>query len=473
MIASKKRFVVLMADGARYDVFAELLDSGQLPHLQEVFVAEGTFAKATSVFPSTTGPAYMPFLTGFYPGTCNVPGIRWFDKNLYAEKRAWSLHSYRSYVGFESFFLNRDIQPGFPTLFEQFPRSYNIFNSVNRGVPSQNNLTAHMRIWYWYYAHLTDRWHLVDEAALEKTLKVFSEDFQFLFTLFPGVDEYSHLSHARHPQALEAYRFIDRAVGKMVSRLKKEGKWEETALFIVSDHGLSQIQQHFGVAAYLESRGIKTFYYPKIFKKDFDAASMVSGNGMLHLYFKGHHGWKGRMGREEIQERQPGLMDSLLEHPAIDLMLLQGDSGWIHARSREGEVKMRDLGEQIEFINLQGDPLELNTVAAIWSKSESLAKTLTTRHPDSLMQILQIFRSSRTGDLVLSASKGFDLRKRFEHPEHKSSHGALHDEHMLIPLFSSVPMQRSFARSADFFPSLLKLHGDPLPPYALDGESFF
>ncbi len=47
----KKRFIVLLADGSRYDVFRELLDAGRLPNLSEIFLSEGTFAKAASVFP--------------------------------------------------------------------------------------------------------------------------------------------------------------------------------------------------------------------------------------------------------------------------------------------------------------------------------------------------------------------------------------------------------------------------------------
>jgi hypothetical protein len=72
--------------------------------------------------------------------------------------------------------------------------------------------------------------------------------------------------------------------------------------------------------------------------------------------------------------------------------------------------------------------------------------------------------------MVLSAAKGYDLRKRFEHPEHKSSHGALHDEHMWTPLFSSVKLQRSILRTADLFPSILQLSGKN-PPANIDGVS--
>ena len=71
----------------------------------------------------------------------------------------------------------------------------------------------------------------------------------------------------------------------------------------------------------------------------------------------------------------------------------------------------------------------------------------------------------------MSAAKGYDLRKRFEHPEHKSSHGALHDEHILTPLFSSVPMSREVVRTADLFPTILKLSGKSIPE-GIDGTCF-
>ncbi len=470
MTQRKKRFIILLADGSRYDVFRELLEAGELPHLEEIFLSEGSFAKATSVFPSTTGPAYMPFLTGCFPGTCNVPGIRWFDKSRYARKK-FSMERFRSYVGFESFLMNRDMRPELTTLFEHFPRSFNIFSSVNRGVPPDGNLTAHMRIWYWYYAHLTDRWHMVDQAALDKCLAAIRKDFDFLFMVFPGIDEYSHLSWPRHPSAIEAYKTVDRSLARISEELKKSGKHDETALFIVSDHGLSETKAHFGVASFLESLGVKTFYYPKIFKSGFQAASMVSGNAMLHLYFKGRDSWEGRLSLEALREMHPKVVSGLLESPAVDLILSQDEQGWVHVHSRQGEAKVREEGESLRYTALRGDPLGLGKIAERLNAAEALQVTAETSYPDSLVQVTQLFRSARTGDLVLSAAKGYDLRKRFEYPEHKSSHGALHDEHMLIPMFSSVKMNRPVVRSADLFPSILELHGDPIPA-GIDGESF-
>ncbi len=56
----------------------------------------------------------------------------------------------------------------------------------------------------------------------------------------------------------------------------------------------------------------------------------------------------------------------------------------------------------------------------------------------------------------------FDLRDRYEHPEHRGSHGSLHRDHMLVPLLTNHPIP-SPLRTADIFPTILKLMGKPIP----------
>src|SRR5207249_8831468 len=71
-------------DGARHDVLHDLLERGELPNLARWVIEPGGITVATTVFPSTTGVAYIPFLFGRYPGTANVPGIRWLDRGAAA-----------------------------------------------------------------------------------------------------------------------------------------------------------------------------------------------------------------------------------------------------------------------------------------------------------------------------------------------------------------------------------------------------
>src|SRR5512132_2447202 len=69
--------IVLVADGARPDALAG--DLSALPALARMR-DEGGLHQVTSVFPSVTGPAYSPFLTGRFPGAIGLPGLRWYDR---------------------------------------------------------------------------------------------------------------------------------------------------------------------------------------------------------------------------------------------------------------------------------------------------------------------------------------------------------------------------------------------------------
>lgn len=469
-----RRCIMILADGSRPDVFEDLAAKGELPNCEELF-KPGRFSPTSSVFPSTTGPAYLPFLTGNYPGTCNLPGIRWFDKKIFGQGKP-RFDRYRSYVGFESFFLNHDIDLSTPTLFQYFEHPVNIFSSINKGSTFKANKSKLSRIWYWYYAHLTDRWGLVDRAATSKLLKAIEEGLDFAFVVYPGIDEYSHFSHPHSEKTLSAYRYLDEALGQIRKKLAEQKMLDETLIVLVSDHGLSQTENHFGVASFLEERRIKTFYYPKIFKWDFDAASMVSGNGMLHLYFrdgsigKGSKAWQGRSHFERLEEERGDLLAELLSQEAIDLVAGQSQDGSIIVQSKRGKARIQQENSHLSYAPMGSDPFGYPSLPGRMSLSEALDLTFHTDYPDALVQLSQIFRSPRTGDWTLSASKGWDLRKRFEHPEHKSTHGGLIKEHMLIPFYANAPIPVGPARSVDVFPTVLKLLDREIPKN-IDGIS--
>ena len=74
---------MILADGAKAETFESLLEAGDLPEISEHVVERGSYRRGTSVFTSTTGPAHVPLLSGCYPGTVDVPGYRWFDRDRY------------------------------------------------------------------------------------------------------------------------------------------------------------------------------------------------------------------------------------------------------------------------------------------------------------------------------------------------------------------------------------------------------
>ncbi|MDQ6926937.1 MAG: hypothetical protein M3154_11980, partial [Candidatus Eremiobacteraeota bacterium] len=95
-----------------------------------------------------------------------------------------------------------------------------------------------------------------------------------------------------------------------------------------------------------------------------------------------------------------------------------------------------------------------------------------TDYPDALVQIASLAGSTRAGDVIVSAARDWDLRGRYEPIPHVSSHGALHREHMLVPLLASRPFACSPRRTADVLPSALAALGIPVPD-GLDGIAFW
>lgn len=462
------RLIILLADGARPDIMDDLLSRGELPAIQEHLVSGGTKINAVTAFPSTTGPAYMPFLTGCLPATLNVPGIRWVDKVRFA-KTTVHFSRHRSYVGPETYLMGRDMRRELPTLFELLPRSYNIFNSVNKGVSFLRNATRISRIWYWYYAHLTDRWSFVDKSAIEKFGHLLAKPFDMIFIILPGIDEYSHIAHYKDAQTIEAYKRADQAVNMAYSELSERGRWDDTLFWLVSDHGLTVTHTHFCVNEFLEGRGIRTFYYPKIFMRGCAAANMVSGNGMTHLYFSHDHGWQYPMYRKDMDKKYPGLLDDLIAEDAVDILACRSDPHTVEVVTKKGSARIQLEGDWIRYATDGPDPFGYENMKDHASADEVLTITKDSVYPDAVYQLAHLFTSPRSGDVVLSAAKGYDLRKDYEVPEHKGSHGSLHKGHMIVPLICNAKLNADYARTVDTFPTTLKLLGHPIPAN-LDGK---
>ncbi|GIW48269.1 MAG: hypothetical protein KatS3mg078_2146 [Deltaproteobacteria bacterium] len=464
--ASFKSCIFIMADGARADVFEELLNRGYMSNISEYIIKDGTYGKAISVFPSTTGPAYAPFLLGKFPGRCNLPGIRWFDRRVYARK-LFSLYRSRSYVGLEGFLMNYDIPKEIKTIFEIVPRSVSILNELSRGISFGGDKTRFLRIYYKIKSHFTDRCDEVDLAARDILINSLKQRPQFAYVVFLGIDTYSHLYHPFHNKVLESYLRIDETVGLIVKALKTQGGLDETLIVITSDHGLTQTHSHFDMLGFLDNLGFKTFYYPNIFKHyaDANAANMVSGNAMSHIYIKGQDGWERKRAFEELSE----LVDALLERPEVDIVAGVDEMGRARIKSEKGEaITWIDDEGYIRYETVSGDPFGYTTLPSKMSTDEILRYSFYSNYPDAPLQIIQLLESPRSGDLVVSAKHGFDLRARHEKPEHRSSHGALFKEHIVVPLCINTRLSREFIRTVDLYPTILTLLGFDFP-HGIDG----
>lgn len=463
-----KSCIFILADGARYDVFTELLERGDLPNISEHIIDKGVYAKATTVFPSTTGPAYSPFIIGRFPGRINLPGIRWFDRYEYSSK-FFSLYRFRSYVGLEGFLMKNDIDKSSKTLFELIPNSASMMTELTRGV-GKNNKTLYWGAWNKMKAHFDNSWESVDTGVRDILLKTIAQGSEFIFSAFMGIDHFSHILHPFHKKVIESYARVDFTVGEVVKTLKNLGRLDDTLIIVSSDHGLTPTHSHFDSDDFMVKQGYKTLHYPypTVLPRwtDAEAANMISGNAMTHIYVKSPEGW----GRTTTFGELNGLVDNLLEKKGVDIVAGRDESGKITIKSERGEAAAWLNGEGSIVYETKSDPFGYPPLPSTMSISESLECTRDTEYPDAILQLIQLFESPRSGDLVVSARKGYDLRARFERPEHRSSHGAIFKDHMLVPLAVNRKISREFIRTVDIFPTILAHLGID-PANELDGQS--
>ena len=462
------RAVLVLIDGARADVLRELLGRGDLPNIHRWVIEPGGFGVGTTVFPSTTGVAYIPFLFGRYPGSVGIPGIRWLDRRRAAGGWREQWHAARSYCGVQGGWLNRDISAA-PSLFDLVPDSIAICTPLTRGLARGAHRIPTRRAVLGAAAHYFGTYRALDRAVAAAWLATADEPWRFLFVVFPGVDGISHLKDPLHPAVIESYRLVDRALGDFVARVKQRGD-ELPAFFVVSDHGMTVMRDHSDVAVQLERDGIHTLRHPvHIWRRRPEVATMVSGNASVQLYFDPRSGRAEPLTESAIPD---AILDRFLALPAVRLAACRADGGGVIVRTSTARARLTEVSGLVRYEPLVGDPLGLGGFAE-FDDRELLARTRETDVPDAPRQLLQLFQASRAGDVVLAASRGADFRGPWEIPEHRAGHGSLIAEHMEVPIAASVALPDLPLRTVDLMPTILERLDVALPAgVTLDGVPF-
>ncbi|MCC7195939.1 MAG: alkaline phosphatase family protein [Gemmatimonadaceae bacterium] len=450
--APRETVVILVADGARPDTLAAAMDAGELPALTRLR-AEGGLHEVTTVFPSVTGPAYAPFLMGRFPGQAGLPGIRWYDRARTATRwPSWS----RSYVGFDMGSTGRDADPASPTLFELAGSRLGALSVIERGLPRRDRVARGalfvVRAALTHFSGNVEGWLAMDKrVGAHVARRIAAERPAFAFCALTGIDKTSHAAGHRSAAVRRAMQIVDSTAARIRADAEADGRWGSMHLWVVSDHGHSPVKWHEDLAGLVSSWGVRTRAHPWVFGFRHRAAVMVSGNAMAHLYLD----LSDRV-RPWWPALEPGwgwLADHLLQRPSTDLLILPHgpDRADVRARGRgSGFVTVAE--GRYSYTPASGDPLGIGAVHAL-DASDAHAALRGSDYPDALVQIAALASSARAGDLIVSAARDWDLRSRYEPIPHASSHGALHREHMLVPLLVNRPPARTPLRTVDVFAS--------------------
>ena len=448
--------VILVADGLTPATLAAAIRDGDVPELAALRDASGLNV-ITTVFPSVTAVAYIPLLTGMHPADAGIPGLRWYDRRRGLP--AIFGHS-RSYVGTQIRAINADLSADATTLYQRVHgKSLGVASVVTRGLPEGNQLD---RGWRYaarvIHAHLAGdvaRWAAIEEELAATLVRRIRRDRpQFVFAAFTAGDKATHAHGADDPGVQRSLERVDRVVGGIRRDAEADGRWRAMQLWVVSDHGHSTVADHFDLADEFRKLGIRVRSHPWTLPDRSEAAVMVSGNSMAHVYL----GLDSRVRRPwpELDRYWTPRLEPVLSHPAIDLIATLKSESCIAVRRGSARAEIVVSPRGVSYRPVDGNPLGVDAFEDLCD-SAAHERTFETAYPDGVAQLARLLLAERSGDMVISAAPGWDLRRRYEPISHVSSHGALHGAHMLVPLVGSRRIAERPRRTVDLHKFLM--HG--------------
>lgn len=449
-MAARPSVVILVADGARPDTISDAMTRGDLPALSRLR-SEGSSHQVTTVFPSVTGAAYTPFLLGKHPGPLGIPGIRWFDRQRAVTKwPSWT----RSYMGFDLRSINADLDPASPTMFELAKSRLGALSFIERGLPARDNVVAGAKFfWRTAYTHFFGglaEWMVLDRTVADEACdRIAREKPGYAFVAMASIDKASHATGHDSPTTRTAMQAVDQVLARIREDAERDGRWESINVMVVSDHGHSPVKSHEDLAGLVASLGVKVRAHPWTAGPGHEVAVMVSGNAMAHLYLDlkscERRWWRGQSGT------WTWLVDALLERDSVDVIALPLSETSVEVRSKTRGTAIVSLEDgRYAYRPAPGDPLGFGELSGL-TADESWDATVGSDYPDALVQLVALCGSARCGDIVISAAREWDLRAKWEPIPHVSTHGALHREHMLVPLISNRCPAQVPRRTVDVF----------------------
>lgn len=501
-----RNVVVFFADGMDVQRLHELLDAGLLPNIRRTFVEGGVEVRdAISSMPSITYPNCSAIVTGLYPGHHGILGNFWFDRDRAAIHYYMTLDTARD--------VNGDLRV--PTIYDMLSDrlTMSVLAQTHRGVTVSYDLKS-VFDWGW----MTGGYQWVDKRVGETFLDVVDTANRLkrwptvLMTYYPGVDEIGHRQGPDSAEFASAVTDVDNTVGRVTRSISALGLDKSTYYVLLADHGMAPRQpaQDFAFIEWLRhAKGLKVLTSP-LDQSDYadrletlqkyDAVATVDAGRVAMIHLRGTN-WTRRPGFEGVRAwamSEPAIHDL----PAVEMVASRGGPEramvWSHAgsfmveRRTEGprqpaDAKNRQQSASVQeasrkyyrVLEYEGDPLALKSaptlrefVQAGWHESrEWLAASATSRYPDLVPQVVEMFDSPHTGDVVVFAAEDWLL-----YPKEWAGHGSTLHRDMHVPMFFAGPglpahAEVPVARLVDLVPTLVGLvgEGERLQRFSVDG----
>jgi hypothetical protein len=478
---SPKPVLLLVLDGIRPDVLRAAIRDGEAPTLGALAERGEAVWDAASVFPSITPAATAAIVTGEHPAGSGIYGHAWYNEaedriviygamtetvitsgplqvlhnnvwrmnrdDLYADTIFERLHE----IGVEGACVNFPIRRG---PYRHRVRMKSLESMANVGELLDTTVSG-PREYYMgdlFYSRdlglhgrkgsggLRRQVGMNDEYAArvgDALLKEKAEPFTLVY-FFEG-DSLAHheglAAQRRYVGALDGY-----VKGMLEAGGGLERVIEEYAVLVVSDHGHTPLlpERRYvrldGIMGERTATGARARLRPKV-------GVLVVPNGRAALVYL-----KGGVDRGRV-------IDDLLGRRGVDLATYE-EAGWVVVRKPGRKLRFRPGAGQKDPA---GRSWELVGDAGALDLRVSSETLVYGDYPDALERLWGSVRSSRAGDVVLSASPGYTFGEVNGNFHKQSDHGSLHaDDSNVFSIGLGLPAPR---RITDVAPTILDHFG--------------
>lgn len=460
---------IILIDGLSQSVFESAIANNQLPNLKAL-IENGKYIKnGIGSFPSMTGYAFYPFITGVDATKSGILGLRWFDRSL-------DKGNLRNYVGRTNVYMNQDVTDTIKNIFELSGDMYtgSINSFMNKGVDDG-------RITGW--THTTAKFEgksifgpmraipLVgkelakDHFQHETEVMIMAKD-QLLknpkvqWIALPSPDA-SHHVYGMTENYMLLLQHIDRLIGDFRNTIDSLGQSETRMIAIVTDHGVSDVNKNIDIVPLSKKaigldliRGNAVNYRSMILDtplSDFiekDGYWVINGNLSSYLYMRdpsksGSDSWRQNLSYQDLVNYKKGDLNinipkSFAELEGIELVISKKDQQTIIVQNKEGSASITKTKNKYRYNITSADPLQydkLNLVDTLLTKDDWMAKTIEAAYPDAVYRLFSLMEAPNIGDLVITSSEGYDLAKNYEVivNDYKGGHGGLRGDQLRVP----------------------------------------
>lgn len=470
-----KTVTIVLIDGLSKEIFEHLLKEGSLPFCNELIDESIYVSNGIGAFPSMTGYAFYPFITGMKAPDSGIYGLRWFDRSL-------DYGNLRNYVGRTNIQMNNDLSYQYKNLFELNDDYYtaSINTYMNRGVHhslktgwahtaakySQVSLFSFLRAVPFIGKDISKNHFQHESLVTDLAIEQLKLNPKVQWITYPSLDAHNHV-HGTDETYFALLQHLDHELNRLDQAIKALNQ-KDRMLVVVSDHGVLDVNVNVDIPAIINKElGLKIERGPSTHlstdQLDDPLADFVNDNGFFvingnlsaYIYMtepdiEGTQAWRSPIDGKTLVHYP--LLHGEVNLPAfvaniegVELTTYKISEDTLVVLNGQDEAFIsKDSSDYYSYYPTHGDPLlyqDLLIPGKSYYKDSLLLMTVDAEFPYSMVRLWELMEKTNAPDIVLTTKEGYDIAKDYEIfvENYKGGHGGIHRDLLSVPYIMRIP----------------------------------